>query len=291
MEIAYHIGAHSTDEDLLLSCLRDNADLLAAHQVLAPPGEVYRPVLRETVRRLQGAFSDAADEQAVLDLILAGSECRRLVMSSENFICIPRRIFDDRIFYGKIGEKARWLRNVFPSHEVSFHLGVRSPASLIPALFVRQNRTDFGAFLGGIDLVGLRWRSAVERLRDAVPDAEIHVWCNEDTPLMWPEILSTVAGLPPGAKLDGGDARLKEIMTQEGVERYQEYLGCHPAITIAQRRWAAISFLDRYRIETSMEESYDLPGWTQDRIDALDAAYDADMDTIADLSGVTVLRP
>lgn len=291
MEIAYHIGAHSTDEDLLLSCLRSNAEKLASLDVLAPAGDVYRPVLREAVRRLQGAFADVAAEQELLDRLLDGSQGRRLVMSSENFICIPKRIFDDRVFYGKIGEKARWLRNVFPSHDVSFHLGLRSPATLIPALFQRQNGKDFEVFLEGIDLLGLRWRSVLERLREAVPDAEIHVWCNEDTPLMWPEILGSVAGLPPETKLEGGDVRLKEIMTQDGLERYQEYLGCHPSITVAQRRWAAISFLDRYRIDTSMEESYDLSGWTQERIDALDTAYDADMDAIADMPGIRVLRP
>jgi hypothetical protein len=291
MQIAFHIGAHSTDDDLLLNCLRQNAGLLAQNGTLAPAGEQYRPVLREAVRRLQGTQSDPAGEEAVLEAILKGMDGRRLVMSSENFICVPQRVFDDTAFYGKMDQKAGWLRNVFPRHDVSFHIGLRSPATLVPALFERCGKGDFAAYLSAINLDLLSWFDVIRRLRFAVPDAGITIWCNEDTPLIWPEVLTHVAGMPEGTPLQGQHARMRAVLNTDGLERYLAYLDHHPGITTAQRRWAAISFLDRYGNAEEMEESYDLPDWTQDRIEALDMVYEEDLEDIMTLPDITVIRP
>lgn len=291
MQIAFHIGAHSTDDDLLLSCLRQNAGLLAQNGVLAPSADQYRTVLREAVRRLQGAQSDPAGEEAVLEAILNGMDGRRLVMSSENFICVPQVVFDDAAFYGKMEQKAAWLRNVFPSQEVSFHIGLRSPATLVPALFDRCGKGDFPAFLNGINLDELSWFDVIRRLRFAVPDAPITAWCNEDTPLIWPEVLTEVAGMPAQTDLKGQHARLRAVLSEDGLKRYLAYLDHHPQITVAQRRWAAISFLDRFGNTEEMEEDYDLPGWTQERIEALDMVYEEDLEDIMTLPDVTVIRP
>ncbi|WP_424973170.1 hypothetical protein [Dinoroseobacter sp. S76] len=289
MHIAYHIGAHSTDDDLLLTSLRANTPMLERNGVIVPAGEVYRPILRETVRRLQGAHSDRDAEEAVLEAILDGKDGHRLVMASENFICTQQKIFEDASFYGKMGQKAVWLRNVFPHHPVSFHIGLRSPASFLPAIFARRQNISFDAFLAEIDFDSLSWHDVIERLRFAVPDAEITVWCNEDTPLIWPEVMTSLAGVAENASLHKRHARLREVLTPDGFEQFTAYLESHPTITVAQRRWAAVNFLDRFGQEDEMAESYDLPDWTQERIDGLDAAYEKDLERIATLPDVQVL--
>ena len=40
-----------------------------------------------------------------------------------------------------------------------------------------------------------------------------------------------------------------------------------------------------------MEESYDLPEWSQARIEALDMVYEEDLEDIMTLPDVTVIRP
>ncbi|MEM1079853.1 MAG: hypothetical protein AAGI09_15150 [Pseudomonadota bacterium] len=289
MHIAYHIGAHSTDDDLLLTSLRANAPMLERNGVIVPPGDIYRPILRETVRRLQGAHSDRDAEEAVLEAILDGKDGHRLVMASENFICTQQKIFEEGSFYGKMGQKAVWLRNVFPHHPVSFHLGLRSPASFLPAIFARRPTTTFDAFLKDINVDSLSWHDVVERLRFAVPDAEITVWCNEDTPLIWPEVMTSITDVAENSALRKRHSRLREVMTADGFEQYIAYLESHPKISVAQRRWAAVSFLDRFAKEDEMAESYELPDWTQDRIDGLDEAYEKDLERIATLPDVQIL--
>ncbi|WP_424976109.1 hypothetical protein [Dinoroseobacter sp. S124A] len=289
MHIAYHIGAHSTDDDLLLTSLRANAPMLERNGVIVPPGDVYRPILRETVRRLQGAHSDRDAEEAVLEAIVDGKDGHRLIMASENFICTQQKIFDEGSFYGKMGQKAVWLRNVFPHHPVSFHIGLRSPSSFLPAIFARRQNISFEDFLAEIDLETVSWHDVIERLRFAVPDAEITVWCNEDTPLIWPEVMTSITNLTDNSALHKRHARLREVMTQDGFEQFIAYLDSHPKITVAQRRWAAVNFLDRFAKAEEMDESYDLPDWSQGRIDDLDAAYEKDLERIATLPDVQVL--
>lgn len=291
MEIAFHIGAHNTEADLLLNCLRHNAGLLARDGVIVPAGEVYRPIMRDAVRKLQGEPAEPHEEESLLELILKGMSGRRLVMSSENFICVPQRVFDDRAFYPKMAHKARWLRNVFPEQDVSFYISMRNPAAFVPALFLRRKQGSFGEFIGNIDLERIRWSDVLTMLVEAVPGCSVTAWCLEDAPLIWPEVMTALAGIEDGTALERSDVHLRSIMKAEGMARLREYLDAHPGIGVAQRRWATIAFLDKYSDPESLEESFDLPEWTQDRIEMLSDAYEADMDRIAEIEGVRIVQP
>ncbi len=291
MDIAFHIGAHGTDDDLLLNCLRHNAGYLARKGVIVPAGEVYRPIMRDAIRKLQGAEAEPDEEESLLELVLKGMSGQRLVMSSENFICIPQRVFDDGIFYNKMRHKSVWLRNVFPAQRVSFFLAIRNPAAFIPELYLRRKQGTFEDFLDPIDLATVQWSRVITTLADAVPDCSITVWCAEDAPLIWPEVMSALAGLQDARDLERTDVHLRSIMQPEGWTRLSDYLEKHPGLAVPQRRWATISFLDKYAKDSAMEDSYDLPGWTQDRIESFTEAYEADLDVIAELPGVTMIQP
>ncbi|MDJ0995698.1 MAG: hypothetical protein QNI90_19135 [Dinoroseobacter sp.] len=291
MDIAFHIGAHGTDDDLLLNCLRHNAGLLARKGVIVPAGEVYRPIMRDAIRKLQGAEAEPDEEESLLELVLKGMSGKRLVMSSENFICIPQRVFDEGVFYNKMGHKSVWLRNVFPEQRVSFFLAIRNPAAFIPELYLRRRQGSFEDFLDPINMQTVEWSRVIATLADAVPDCAITVWCAEDAPLIWPEVMSALAGLENASELERTDVHLRSIMKPEGLRKLKEYIERHPEIAVSQRRWATISFLDKYAKDSAMEDSYDLPGWTQDRIESLTEAYEADMEIIADLPGVTMIQP
>ncbi|WP_425090180.1 hypothetical protein [Tropicimonas sp. S265A] len=291
MEIAFHVGAHNTEADLLLNCLRHNAGYLAREGTIVPAGEAYRPVIGDAVRKLRGESADPDEEEAILELILKGMNGRRLVMSSENFICVPQRVFDEGALYAKIAHKSVWLRNVFPSQQVSFFMAVRNPAAFVPALFLRRKQGSFEEYLGSIALEKVCWSDTVAALAEAVPDCQITVWCTEDSPLIWPEVMAAVAGVDSTTQLERSDVHLRSIMKPEGLARLHEYLQARPDLATAQRRWATIAFLDKYSSEDAMEESFDLPDWTQDRIEVLTEAYETDMEKLAELPGVTFLQP
>ena len=73
-------------------------------------------------------------------------------------------------------------------------LGIRNPATFVPAVFKEAKHTNFAQFLSGIPLDQIRWSDVVERIREAAPKASLTVWCNEDTPLIWSQLIREISG-------------------------------------------------------------------------------------------------
>jgi hypothetical protein len=51
------------------------------------------------------------------------------------------------------------------------------------------------------------------------------------------------------------------------------------------------AFLDKFADEAAIEEELDVPGWDTPLVDRLSALYDADIETIAAMDGVTFIAP
>lgn len=292
MRIVYHIGAHCTDEGLLVKSLRRNTDRLARHGILIPDPSVYRPILRDTADTLKGLAATEQTEDVVLDAVLDGLEGQHAVFSHENFVCAPRWVFGRGPIYPQMGEKAARLRNVFPRQDVSFFMAMRDPATLVPAVFARQQHdSDFDTFLSRVDLGKLSWVPVIRDLRRQVPDAELVVWCNEDTPLIWPDLLMAICGAPEDVILDGFYDLLDTIMTEEGITRMKHYLATHPPRDLLQRRRVTAAFLDKFAMDDAIEIEMDLPGWSVGIVDTLSEHYERDLETIAGMDGVRVIVP
>ncbi len=292
MQIVFHIGAHYTDEDLLLKSLLQNTKTLSKHDILVPKPDSYRGVLRDTLVSLRGKPATEEMQDVVLDTILGDAEGDRIVFSYESFICGAPQIFHEGKYYGKMGMKAQWLRNLFTDFEVEFCIGLRDPATHIPTMFHRhQGENDFTAWRQRIDMNSLSWKRVLVELGQAVPDAPITAWCNEDTPLIWPEVLQSVCDHPLELKLKGDDALLKTIMSAEGMTRMQTYMESHPPRSVQQRRRIVTAFLDKFALEEEMEDEIDLPGWSAKIMDILSARYEQDIDAIASMPNVRAILP
>lgn len=292
MEIAYHIGAHATDEGQLLKSLLRNADRLAEHGVAVPGPSRYRDILRETMTRFRGAAISSDSQLAVIEAIVEGDLPDRVVLSSENFISARNRAYGEGQLYPR-AYKVEWMRNLFADHAVSFHIALRDPASLLPALWsgLGENRPPFQTFLGDVDPRTIRWSDTIARMQAAAPDAPIHVWCNEDSPLIWDGLMRDLAGLDPLAKLHGGFDRLRTIMSPEGMKRLRHYTKMHPPPNEITRRRIAAAFLDKFALADEIEEELDLPGWSADLVAEMSALYDEDMDLIRQMPNIVVVAP
>lgn len=292
MQIVFHLGAHCTDDDLLIGCLRQNADLLAQHRILIPATETYRGLIRDTIWKLRGQLADADMQDALLDTILEDADGDRVVFSSENFVIRPRGVLEKGPYYGMMEQKAGWLRNLFPDFEVEFCIGLRDPATHVPALYDRQkNSGAFGDWSSKIDMNSLSWRRVITDLQKGAPDSRISVWCNEDTPLIWPEVLRAIAGHPEDVKLENDDNLLATILSDEGLRRMRTYLTTRPPRTITQRRRVVTAFLNKFALDEAMEDEVELPGWTEQIMDVLSERYEADIDSVANMPGINVILP
>lgn len=292
MDIVFHIGAHNTDDDLLVTSLMRDAEALAKRGVLVPEPAKYRAVLRDALVALKGKPASEEIQDAILDTILEDSEGTRVVFSFEHFICTPQAVFEGGVFYGKMAQKASWLRNLFPDFPVTFQIGLRDPATLVPVLYDRlPSPPPFAEWLARIDPTSLSWVKVIDSLREGVPDAPVTLWCNEDTPLIWPEVLRGLAGVPQDMALGGDEALLETIMTGAGMTRMRAYLETHPPRTATQRRRVVAAFLDKFALPEAMDESFERPGWGAQVMDVLTARYEADLGVLQGRAGVTALVP
>lgn len=289
MEIVFHIGAHCTDEDRIIKCLLKNRVLLAGEGIVVPWPRQYRFLFRDLLNRLRGRRASAEMQTLILDAVMAQDRPERVVFAHDMLLGLRSDALGSGRLYPGGAARVQALRNLFPDHAVSFRIGLRDPATFLQALHAASEPASPAALPGGIDPLRLRWSALIEEMRAAVPDAPITAWCNEDLAVLWPEVLRAVAGHAPATTLAHQGEFMAELMLPEGLARMKAYFTDHPPASEARRRRAVAAFLQKFGRPEKLEVEIDLPGWTQDYVEAVSAAYDADLARIAALPGVTLV--
>ena len=287
MEIVLHAGAHCTDEDRLLKCLLKNKDMLLSQGVAVPGPSRYRRLLRDAVQALGPEAPATGAGAALMDEILDHDPGDRVLLSNEHFFGVPKIAVGDGVFYPRAEQRLADYARLFPDDRLRLCLGIRNPATFLPALFDESPQDDFLTFLDGTDPMLLRWSELARRLRDALPEVPLVIWCNEDTPLIWGSVIRAVAGLDEGTKVTGGFDLLSEIMSVEGMKRFRAYLHAHPVMSEVQKRRVIAAFLDKFAIEEAVIEELEVPGWDVPYVEALTANYDRD---VAEIEGMDDVR-
>lgn len=288
MRIVYHLGAHCTDEERLLRCLLKNRQVLGDQGIVVPGPARYRSLLRDTAITLKGQAASRDTQALVLEQIMEEDRAERLILSWENFLSFPQWVLKDRL-YPAAAERVRAFTQIFPEIEAEFHLAIRNPATFLPELFTKQRDKTYEQFMAGTSPLDLHWSEVIEDMLTNNPDVPFTVWCDEDTPLIWPEVLQAVSGHADGTVLTDRDDLLASIMSPEGMVRMTSYMNGHPPQTIVQRRRIVSAFLDKFAVPDRVEMELDLPGWTEDTIASLTKAYYEDVERIRALPGVTFL--
>ena len=292
MHIVFHIGVHHTDEGLLLKALRSNTDILASAGILVPKKEDYRSILGDTLQKLRGEAASEELQDAVLDTILDDAEGDRVFFTNENFSCMHAAVFAQGRLYERLAKRSAWLRNIFPDFTVSIAMSLRDPATLVPDVYRSlKDAPTFPEWMNGLNLGALSWLQVVRELREALPDTPLILWCNEDTPLIWPEVVQAVTGHAADLMLEDQDILLAQIMSDAGLKRLRSYLADHPPRSVEKRRRVITAFLDKFAKPDAMEEEIDLEGWSAEIMDALSQQYETEVDEIALMPGIQFILP
>jgi len=291
MQIVYHIGANCTDQDRLLKSVLKNADTFADLGVKVPGPGKYRRLIRETIQSLDGKAPAEGARDVMLDAIVDDEQCNRLVMSHSKFMCVDRRVFEGGVFYELAETKLNGLVSLFPEDEIEIFLAIRNPATFLPELFEASPLESFSDLMRGVDPMDVRWSDLVARIRNILPNVGLTVWCNEDTPLIWAQLIREMAGVDPLTRITGGFDLLSVIMSNEGMKRFVAYLKANPPQTEQQKRRIIAAFLERYALEDQVEDEVDIPGWTEEMVLAMSAAYEEDILRIERIPGVNFIAP
>ena len=291
MQIIVHTGAHFTDDDRLIKCLLRNKDGFSKRGIAVPGPGKYRTLLRQTLSSLRNAPPRDDAREVLLDAILDHEVADRLLLSNPQFFGIAKGAVRGDRLYPAAAERMKGLRSLFPDDEIEMFMAVCNPATFLPQVLRRSEDETLDALMNGADPRSLRWSDMVAEVREAVPDVPVTVWCNEDTPLIWAQIIREMAGLDHGEKIVGGFDLLSEIMAPEGMKRFRAYLAEHPNMSEMQKRRVMAAFLDKFAREDLLEEEIDLPGWTGDLVDEITALYEDDMFTLQRIPGVQFISP
>jgi hypothetical protein len=290
MRIVYHLGAHCTDDDRLIRCLLKNRAVLAAQGIIVPPPNRYRTLLRDTAVQLKGGVASADTQALMLDQMLDEDRADRLVLSWDNFLSYPNWVVRGTL-YPAAGERVQSFSHVFPDKQSSFFLAIRNPATFLPALFRRMKDRSYDDFLAGADPALLRWSDMIGQIKAMNPDADLTIWCDEDTPLIWPEVLAAVSGMAADTVLEDADDLLAQIMTPDGLTRLRNYLAEKGPFPPDRRRRVVTAFLDKFAVPDQIEMDIAMPGWTADYVAAMTESYDIDVARIRAMPGVTFIAP
>lgn len=289
MRIVYHLGAHCTDEERLIRCLLKNRAALADQGIVVPAPTRYRRLLRDTAVQLRGAAATIETQALVLEQIMDEDEAERLILSWDSFLSFPQWVLRGQL-YGFAGERIRAFTQIFPEIEAEFHLAIRNPATFLPALFEKQRGAkSYEEFMEGADPMDLRWSDVVRQIVAQNPGVPLTIWCDEDTPLIWPEVLQAVAGFADGTGLEDTDELLSLIMAGDGLARMRGYLASHPPSSAGQRRRVVSAFLDKFALPERVAMSFSMPGWSQDTVEEMTRRYQDDIAAIAQIPGVRMI--
>ncbi|HEY6919019.1 MAG TPA: hypothetical protein VI412_07135 [Tabrizicola sp.] len=290
MRIVYHLGVHCTDEDRLVRCLLKNRARLADEGIAVPSPTRYRKLLRDTALQLQGSAASEGTAAMILDQIVDDPVGERLVLSWTSFLSFPADAVGE-ILYGGGGERLRAFTQIFPDDEPEFLMAIRNPASFLPDLRHRAMRKGHEDILNGVDPTALRWSDTIRAIKAANPGVPMTVWCDEDAPLIWPEILQALSGHAGETRLDDDDDLLAELITEAGLARYRAYCKDHPPQSVSQRRRIVTAFLEKFGDPERLAAPADAPGWSEELVDRLTQGYLRDLDRIVRTPGVRLIEP
>ena len=203
----------------------------------------------------------------------------------------PKKIWYENQFYGKAGFKTAWLRQTFDDHDVEFFLGLKNPAVFLSDLLRTYAPMTLAEHLDGSNPGAMFWSDIVTMVRTANPETPITVWCNEDTPIIWPLVLAAVCGIEPDTPLDGSAKIALPLLNPEGQEALAKRLGTPITASMLETLAILDQHMSLYVDEDAISEEIDIPDWTEAHVDAMTQAYEEDIERIAHIPGITLIRP
>jgi len=288
MRIVYHLGAHCTDDDRLVRCLLKNRGVLAEQGIMVPSPTRYRKLMRDTAVQLRGQTASEETQALILEQIMEEPTAERLILCWDSFLSFPTWAVRGSL-YNFAGERIRAFTQVFPKIEAEFHLAIRNPATFLPALQEKVQAKGGGDILANVNPIELLWSDTISQIRLQNPDVPLTVWCDEETPLIWPEVLQAVSGHADGTVLVDDNEVLALVMSDIGMARMKAYCAEHPPQSVAQRRRIVTAFLEKFARIDQVEMEIDLPGWTDEIVSDLTARYLEDVERIHRLPGVSLI--
>ncbi|SIS80322.1 hypothetical protein [Paracoccus saliphilus] len=291
MQMVFHIGVHGTDDDRLLKTLLNNREWLLKNGTEIVPPSRHSGLFEQALMPLKGGPATVEMEEVILDALLTTDDPERVIFSTPTFMGAVGRIVGREGLYPQIGNRVAALANLFPKYDSEFFMAIRNPATLLSDMLPKFKTGDYNVLMQGRHPLDLRWREAAQRMVQAAQGRRVVIWCHEDVPLVWPEVVRLVGDIAPDAPLKGGMLYMDELLDSAGTEKLRDAMSSRDQLSIADRRALCTQMLQGHSATEALDQDIKLPGWTQELVDEVTDNYYRDVAEIAALPGVEFILP
>lgn len=205
MRIILHAGANKTAEDHLLFSLRRNLNPHHQNKIALPLSKNYRRPLRQRKMQSNHTAPDADARDILLDVFLHGEleECRTLYMGIPGFFGAPKETIQNNTLYPQaISNLVRFVE-LFPEDQTHLFVALRNPATFILAMMAEAKTDNLNFIMNKSDPRALRWSDLFKSIRERFPALPMTIWCTDDTPFIWGQLMRLVGGFSPSTPMVG----------------------------------------------------------------------------------------
>ncbi|WP_171125501.1 MULTISPECIES: hypothetical protein [unclassified Ruegeria] len=291
MQVAIHAGAAFTGEGRLLKALRAHKSVLTEHGVAAFGPRQYKQAFKPTFATSEPQFLTPEETSQVRAGLTSDPSIRRAVFQSNALIADSKAAIQDGQFYPRAGKLMSVLDQALEDIRIDFFFGLRNPGTFIPKLLMSLPDEDRENIIRNTDLSCLNWIGMVDDIRDMAPGVNITLWSNEESPLIWGDILRKMCGLPEDVTLEKEYNFLLSLLDEAGKEKANALLNARPDGEQTGIRYALADILEDHAQPELVEEELELPGWSTDIVDAFSELYEQDLERLESMPEVQLLRP
>lgn len=188
------------------------------------------------------------ENQTIFKCALAGNfpkDADRMIISFHGVPRCPSEIVSKEGLIPNLSEIVWRLKNVFADFEITIGIGIVNIGSLIEPL-VANNVISYGTIDKALSASSLYWSDAIGACKDEYGDIEFLVWRHEDSPVIWPDIVSFLANLSDYSPVPGSLDMLVTKLTNSGRKALNDLLS--KADTLSRREICEIiAFFDNSR--------------------------------------------
>ena len=291
MQVAIHAGVAFTDEGRVLNSLKKNQSTLAANGVAFFGPRRYKTTFKPVFDGWETDPNDVTLHQNLKNILAAGSEIERVIFSSESFVGELGATLLEGQLYPLAGQRMALLDEIYHDHEIELFLGLCNPGSFIPKLLMALPEKARADIIKNTDLSCLSWIGMLEDIRDLAPNIQITLWSNEDSPFIWGDVVRAVAGLSEGSVLVDERDLLLSLLDETGQNKFQALTDQDPQLSRASLHDNMARIFEDHGQPERIEEELDLPGWSNEIVDAFSELYEQDIDRLGEMPGVRVFKP
>ena len=287
-----HLGAHKTGTTHVQALLHEYRDELAAKGITYVPFEVSHRLLRfrnnppSAKLRLKRALGLAPDRAAKIRALAEGRPTG--IISDEDLLGLPQNLLDTPI-YGD-SRRLRLVDSLPDCESLALFLSIRNYGTLYASVFADvlkafpDARRRFDDFRGRAASSRPQWTGLVAAIRAEFPQAALHVWTFEDHVAQPRFTLEALTGTPVDRFVDVPPPVNTRSPSRRGIELAE---AVDPGLPFRERRRR----VEEIYFNHPKQAGEDLGLFSAEDLAAFDRAYAEDLEAIAGIEGVRLLRP